>query len=371
MSYYLVHHFDPDFDYENLLPRERVDGNVDYYNLGYVQNVREGELLAEWREEKPEDTTPWVFECASRDFPSGENTRIDPNDGNRLLASANGYVFYLDGYITIKKTLNVRRDIDFHTGNIFFLGNVIVHGSVRTGFSVRGVNVMARDVIEGAKVHASDSVLAEAGIKGAHKALVRAEGNIRAAFAENTQILAGKSTLIDGSLMHSEVFAGKQLVVKDMLVGGRAISSRYIYVEGQLGGGLSTETTLILGYDAVLMYKAHLLGEHIRELNARLEEYTLALRHHSTLKDEFEPKILRTEKKLGACRHKMRELWDGMEKVQDLESCRVVVPGAVRPGVEITIGEARLKVTDYLENVCFRYQDYDIVVDSPAVSHEG
>jgi len=42
------------------------------------------------------------------------------------------------------KTLTVGRDIDFHTGNIVAIGDVLVGGSIRSGFTVMGRNVTVR-----------------------------------------------------------------------------------------------------------------------------------------------------------------------------------------------------------------------------------
>ena len=42
------------------------------------------------------------------------------------IAAAKGYVFYLNGKITVKTLLNVRQDVSFQTGNIFFVGDMAV-----------------------------------------------------------------------------------------------------------------------------------------------------------------------------------------------------------------------------------------------------
>jgi len=71
----------------------------------------------------------------------GGNTRVDPSHSQLSACRRQGYVFYLNGKITVKALLNVRQDVSFQTGNIFFVGDMAVHGSVRAGFSVQGDNV--------------------------------------------------------------------------------------------------------------------------------------------------------------------------------------------------------------------------------------
>ena len=45
--YYLLHYFDPDFSHLKLTPEQRADGSAELRNLGYVQNVVAGQVLAE------------------------------------------------------------------------------------------------------------------------------------------------------------------------------------------------------------------------------------------------------------------------------------------------------------------------------------
>lgn len=47
MDMYLRHYFDPNFDYQSLRPTPAGQGDTDCYNLGYVQNVVKGQILAE------------------------------------------------------------------------------------------------------------------------------------------------------------------------------------------------------------------------------------------------------------------------------------------------------------------------------------
>ncbi|BBD08906.1 DUF342 domain-containing protein [Desulfovibrio ferrophilus] len=368
MSYYLKHYFDPDFDFQNLKPQELADGRVDHYNLGYVQNVNQGQVVAQWVD-SPEQAGGNGNQLAFEDkvFPAGKNTQVDPEDGDKLLATVPGYVFYDDGKITVKKTLNIRRDVDFHTGNIQFLGNVIIHGGVRSGFQVQGLNIMIKDTVDAALIRADESIVAEAGIKGGSKGVVKATGNLRASYAENAMLLAGGRTLIDAACMHCEVFSGEQLAVKGRLAGGMAVSSRLIFVGEQLGGALGAETTLILGYDAILLNKSQLVEARIKVSKDRLKEKQALLAKHEDLAEELAPQIARERERLDKLLARHRAIWSRISRLEDMESCRVVVPGKVLPGVEICIGEACLSVNEYLEDVCFTYKDYEIVITSPAM----
>lgn len=367
MPYYLKHHFNPEFDYTNLKPREVEGGSVDYYNMGYVQNVEPGQVLAEWVDDplEAEEYGATVYE--EKEFPAGRNTRIDPSNPDRLIADAYGYVFYEEGKICIKKTLNVRRDVDFHTGNISFVGDVVVHGDIKSGFQVQGHNVMTKGTIDAASVRAKHSFVSTSGIKGGGKAVVRSGGSMRVAFVEKAMLLAGGRMLIDGACMHSNIYAGDQLAVKGRLAGGCAVCSRLVYVGETLGGGMNAETVIILGYNAVLMNKSHLVEAKIKELRNSIEEQRRLLLKDNISSEGIRSIIAKDEEKLALYKRRHDEIWSQMRALEDLETCKVVVPGKVRPGVEICIGEASLVVDEYLEDVCFTYKDHEIVVSSPAM----
>ncbi len=373
MPYHLKHHFEPGFDFKHLKPVERADGSVDHYNLGYVQNVSPGDLLAQWVPLPPEGLVEQAGEqkpvvSAERTFPAGENVAVDPGDPGRLLATAKGYPYYDEqGRISVKTLLNVRSDVDFHTGNIHFLGNVVIHGDVRSGFQVLGGNVLVRGCVDGALVRAQESLATESGVKGANQAVLKAGLDMRLPFSENAVLLAGRRIQVETACMHCQIYAGRQVAVRGRLIGGSTWCTDTVFVGESLGGAMATETEIVLGYDATMVNKAHLVETQIRETMVRLRECRESAAKGPELEEEFAPRIASLEDRLEKFEARRRAIWDGITAAEHLEACRVVVPGRVRPGVEISIGPARYVVDDDMRDICFRYLDGEVVVSSPAM----
>lgn len=366
MPYFLALYFDPGFDYLHLLPREMADGSVDHRNLGYVRNVRRGEVLAQWLPDGAEAPGP-VVELAERILPAGPGAAPDPADPDRLLAAADGYPVLLDGRVRVKTLLNVRQEVGVRTGNVQFVADVAVHGAVRSGFSVSGRSVLVKDVVEAALVRAEASLSCAGGVKGAGRAVLKAGENLRLPFAEKAMLLAGRNLLVDGACMHCEAFAGVRAAIKGMLAGGAVYASQLVYVEEQLGGGLGAETLVLLGYDAMALNKAMLVERRIKEETRRLEELAALSAANPVLRGELAEKTLACADKLDRFTARHNEIWQEIHARADLESCAVVAPGRVRPGVEVCIGGARLEVADYLENVRFTYKEGEVAITSPAV----
>lgn len=368
MPSYLVHHFDPDFDFTHLTPHEDSSGKVDHYNLGYVQNVVHGQIIAErvTLDNAQQAGHDLQFVREGNTFPVGPNTRIDPDNPDHLLADANGYVFYYDGKITVKKLLNVRRDIDFHTGNIVFVSDLRVHGSIRTGFEAHARNILVKGTVEGARIKALGNIVTENGVKGGKQAVLEAKEHMRVPFCENATLKARGNILIDGSCMHTDITVGGNLAIKGRLHGGKVFANNIVYVEDQIGGGISTTTSIIMGYDPFLLRNAMQAADAIARLQVELERLEAICAKDRFYMDEYGPQMELVEKKLNAQHRKRTALWNRLYQSDRSKNCRIVVPGSIRPGVEISMGGAYTKINDFMENVVITVKDREIVFNTPA-----
>ncbi len=364
MTFFLKHHFDPDFNHLDIKPKTRGNERVDHLNRDYVHNVVAGQVLAELVQTTEQDANQYEsrFILDQPVFPVGTNTEVDPQNPKLLLATANGYVYYdPDGRISVKTLLNIRRDVDYATGNISFVGDVVVHGSVRSGFKVKGRNILIKGTMEAASLDASQSIRVEAGIKGDHRAELKARNSIKVRFCENALLSAGKNVLVEGVCLHSKLLVGNALAVGDRLIGGEVVCRRLVRVGAQLGGGMSTTTTITLGYDPFLMQKISALESTIATLKAQRESLGARDKQRQAEADligELDHKLSVLEKQ--------RFAWTEQVSTSDLASCAVIVPGDIRPGVDVSIGQAFLPIADPVSNVRLTLRDAQIEMTSPA-----
>ncbi|WP_084604959.1 FapA family protein [Desulfonatronum thioautotrophicum] len=368
MKHYLKHHFDPDFNHLNIKANARGNEQVDHLNRGYVHNVVEDQVLAELipiDDNLPEGVNP-RFILEEPVFPAGANTRIDPQNPSLLLAESNGYVYIdPDGRICVKSLLNIRRDVDYATGNISFIGDVVIHGSVRSGFKVKGRNILVKGPVEAATLEAAQSIQVEAGVKGDKRAELRAKASIKVKFCENALLSAGKNILVEGSCLHSRLIVGNALAIRDKLIGSEVLCRRMVRVGAQLGGGLSTITTLTLGYDPFLMQKISELESTITTLKTRREVLSNPKTREPGNRPEQDQLLRELDQQLAVL-DKQRIAWAEQIATTDWAACAVIVPGEVRPGVELSIGQYYESVSDYLYNVRMILQKEQIAMVSPA-----
>jgi len=368
--YYLHHYFDPDFSHINRAPVESTDGNIDLRFLGYVQNVVSGQVLAEIIDlgAHPEIKADPRFLYPEKRLPIGPNCAPHKENPDKIVATANGYVFYHNGLITVKKLLNVRGNVGFHTGNIFFVGDLAAHGDVQTGFAIQAGNVLVKGHIESAKVKGVGDVVCLAGIKGNNTSevvedpqeadetqthmpstLVEAGGNLRLPFCEHVQLRARGNIIIDGSCVHSTLYVGGNLVVKGRLHGGAVYANGLVYVEGQLGADHTVPTKIMMGYAPFDFLALQKLEHQIAHFKDRLAFFERMAQRNQVMEQEYALRIELTTMKLNIFRERHRALWRKFAVDEaNASKCRVVVPGKVMPGCEIGIARSFLKTT-YME----------------------
>ncbi len=391
MPYYLRHYFSPDFNHEELRPLAMADGSVDPHFLGYVHNVVAGQVLAELEPlteaqaaailqppqkqddvpeldlQGPEYDSRYVYQ--ERVFPLGPNCKADPENPNRILAAINGFCFYRNGFITVKHLLNVRRDINFHTGNILFVGDVVAHGDVFPGFSLWGNTVLIKGRVDGGFVTAKGRVDSAGGIKGAPTAGIDAGGAVRLSFCESACVKTRSNLIIEGNCLHSTLYVGGSLIVKGRLQGGAVHANGLVYVKEQLGGGQGANTIIDLGYDPFQYLELEKLSDIISEQQKKIRYYEGRAAANKMHAHECAPLLELARLKLAearAAREKLSKIF--REDEQRMNRCRVVVPGMVHPGVEISIGRAYTKVVDSVSNVLFHARDNEVAQDFPALS---
>ena len=373
MPYFLKHYFDPYYDYTDPAPKVDAEGHADNFSLGYVHNVVKGQVLAELIPFEEDNPPPGALDDPNMVLrepvlPLGNNTAVDPVNPLRLIATLSGYVYYDLGCINTKRILNMRHGINFHTGNIVFVGDVAVHGVIKAGFELRaGGNVIVKELIEGAFIRATGGILGEKGFKGSDIGRIIAAKDIRLAFAENGKVRTPNKLIVDGSCQHCNLYCG-DMVVRGRLHGGKAHIKNILYVTHRLGNEGATPTEIVMGQDPILFRKAKKAEEDVDNLLALQEKYKTLSAKTEHLAAQYLPILEYIEAKVKIARRILEYYRFQAEENANLNRCRVIVPGVVMPGVRIGIGDATFWADQSYSNVSFYLDGDRVAVHSPAVA---
>lgn len=368
MPYFLKYYFDVNQENKKLRPQVDLEGNADCYNLGYVENVIKGQLLAELVPLSPDmkvnQHSAHLYD--EMILPQGPNTCVDPEHPHYLIATANGYPFYHNGTVQVKKTLEIPSNVDFHIGNIFFVGDTIVHGTVRAGFEVESNNVIIHKNVEGAVIRARRNMHVMEGVRGGAggHCLLAAGKNLRISFAEKAELRAGKNMLVMGSTLHSDMYVGNNLFVRQRVMGGTIQCQNTIYVGGNVGNSAFIPTHLYLGYNPAELRKLEQVERAITQFAEKIRNYENQLRHKTEEKDLLERKLTMSCERRDHLQTYRNQLWKTIRSVDDTIGSRLVIKGTVYPGVEIAIGQALMSIKEESRNVCFTLQGQEVIMRS-------
>ncbi|MFA7147699.1 MAG: FapA family protein [Syntrophomonadaceae bacterium] len=358
--------------YKFPLPAERTGpkidekGNVNYYDLGLIHNVKMGQLLVE---KIPGDdgnpgTSVLGTEIPARKgkdirLPRGNNTVADEDELN-LFATIDGHVSIADSKVIVNPVLTIARDVDFSTGDIDFVGNVCINGNVNSGFKVNsGGDIEIRGFIDGAEVTAAGSILVKGGITGCMKTLIKARDSIHAHFVENSRLDAGRDVAVREAIMQSYIKAGGNITVsgrKALIVGGIIQAGREVEAR-VMGSQLATQTIIEVGVSPYLREEYQVLNRVKGEKKKTMDiiNHNLQVFQRSGISPEnlSEKKKMELIKMLDNLKNLRQELEQITERIvvienefQKTQAAKVRVLEIVYPGVRISIGQSIYIVND-------------------------
>lgn len=375
----IIYHF---MDTTKGRPEMREDGTVDFYSLHLVKNVKQGDLLATRIPPTAGEMGMTVFggvikPKAGKNFllRQGKNTQLV--EENKLIASADGHVSVShDGIVNVSAVYEISGDVDFSTGNIDFVGNVIVTGSIKSGFIVKADgSVEVFGAIEGGSVFAGRDVMVRGGIMGQGKGTVIAGGAVAARFIENGNIQAGENVQISDAILNSSINAGKKVVVegrRGAIVGGIVRAGEEVNAK-TIGSPLAPLTQIEVGIKPGVRQAYRELCNDIANDEKTLEktrQMITVLQHLERSKGELPTDKKELLDKLNLTEIKInQDIEARRRRKQDLEAelnalrlSKLKVQGTIYPGVTVVIGHSTLNLNDQINRCYFVEEDGDIKI---------
>jgi uncharacterized protein len=400
---YVQYNFETDKNRHQL--REAADGRVNFKELGLIQNVVAGQPLA--RKLPPESgqagrtVTGKVIPARNgRDIPTplGRNVHMG-DDGATLIADINGLVTFIGGKINVEEIFQVPGDVDPKTGNIMFLGTVIIQGSVQDGFSVKASgNVEVRGSVGKCEVVAEGDIIIHQGVAGKGGGSIQAGKNIWSKFIENATVEAGENVIVSDGLINTNIVANKKIICQGKraaIVGGnyRACEEINAKTLGSPVGG--TETILEVGYDPKSKAKMDGLQAQALQIKKQADEFDKNIATLNALKKQkkalpddkeaiLQDYIQRREELVAEVRGLAKEIEALQAYLNGLKTKgRISASSRVYPGVKLIIKDVKEDVkteqkaiTFYLENQMIRTTKYeepedDILKKGPPDAHKA
>lgn len=373
---YIAYNFET--DRSKLRAKEAANGQVDFKELNLIQNVVEGQPLAQKipAEKGRAGKTIYGRYLEAKDgrdiqLPLGRNVTVD-TDGRTILAGANGQVLLVNDKVCVEPILELD-GVNIKTGNITFLGTVIVKGSVEDGFNVKASgNIEVSGTVGKCTLESDGDIIVSSGVIGRDEGRILCGGSLWAKFIQNTTVQVEENVIVNDSIMNSEISAQKKVILQGkraQITGGNIFATEAVIAKniGSDGGG--TETVISVGFDPRAKHRLEELLEMQNKNIKLLDDLELNIstlenmkKVRKTLPKEKEESLRELNEQKDAIISENRAYNDEIEKVQarlrELKNIgKVYASGTVYSGVKIYVRDEKDEVRSDTKNITFFYEN--------------
>ncbi len=371
---YIAYNFET--DPKKLRAKITEDDKVDYKELNQIQNVVAGQTLATkiLPERGKGGKTVYGRYLEAKNGKDiqvqlGANTHLD-KDGVTILADTDGEVMLVNGKITVEPVKYLDA-VNIKTGNITFLGSVVVKGNVDDGYDVKASgDIEINGSVGKSKIEADGNITIRQGVFGKEEGYIKAGKSLWAKFIQAARVEVEQNIIVFDSIMNSEVTSMKNIVLrgkKAQITGGHLFATEEICARniGSPGGG--AETVLEVGIDPRAKKQLLELQESQADLVKELENIDLDIatleqqkKIRRKLSQEKEDNLVRFKHRRDEIMDQTAEMSEQIEKIQEhLRELKAVgkvkCEGTVYAGVKVYVRDVLDEVKNDAKNVTFYY----------------
>ncbi len=370
---YISYNFET--DPKKLKAQVDEEGKVDYKKLNNIQNVIADQPLAQKIPAERGKGGKTLFgryleakNGKDIQIQLGANVKLD-RDGVTIKAEIDGEVMLVNGKVTVEPVKYLDA-VNVKTGDVKFVGTVIIKGNVQEGYKVEATNIEVNGIVDKSRLEATGNIIVRQGVFGKGEGYIKAGKSLWAKFINDTTVEVEENVIVSDSIVNSNVTAMKNIVLrgkKAQIIGGHLMATEEICARkvGSPGGG--TETILEVGVDP----RAKKRLEELQNMQAKatkeyencdLDIQTLEQQKklRKKLPQEKEEKLKTLKERCEQITEELEKMTDEINKIQehlrDLKAIgKVKVEGDVYAGVKIYIRDVLDEVKIDTKGVTFYY----------------
>jgi hypothetical protein len=373
--------------------KEDASGKVDFRDLDLIENAVAGQLLAE---KIPAQLGKQGRTIHNNVLPAKDGTDVElkqgkgtilSSDGRKLTAEINGQVLFNLGKISVETVYKVSGDVGIKTGNITFLGSIVITGNVEDNYSIKAAgNVEVYGVVQKATIEADGDIIIRAGVTGREEARIESTGgNIVAKFIQNANVITEKDIVVQEGLMHSNLSAGGKILVngkRGQIVGG-VLQAATLVAAKTIGSQANIPTDIIVGINPKFLKQVSELEAKNSENRTKKEQITKTYKTLVARKEadpaafgaeneaqltKFTQALKKLEKRIQEYDAEIENLKKFME--EQASAGKISVEKTVYSGVYLRIKNAEYRVKQDIQNKTF-VEENDMIRSLPYENPEA
>ena len=348
------------------------DGTVDYKNIKMIELVEPGQKIAIYH---PGTAGTNGYNLAAQFKLAKHGAELPPlkgtgfermEDGVTYFATVGGKITELNNRVNIFPVHELFGDVDLSTGNIEFNGDVIIHGNVLEGMSIKASGTITVDkVVESAYIDGKKGVILRGGVLGKNGAKVRSKGNITAQFIEYADVKTDADIEAD-SFLDSNVYAGGSIKLngkKGCIVGGTTHAVRSVEAR-EIGNQAGANTDVSVGVPQQVYAQMMTIDQETQDDECQLQRIEEGLIQFETImrqkglpfhNDPRRMALVKEKLRLSAQIAGRREEVVGLQRIINAsnDACVQVVRN-VYPGTRVSVDGQCVQVQEVQKAVEFK-----------------
>lgn len=299
----------------------------------------------------------------------GKNVRFDP-ETLTFYAEAEGQVSVSHAKLNVFNVYEIPEDISMKTGNVDFLGNVVIKGNVPTGFSIKATgDIKVFGLVEGATLNAGGSVFVSEGLAGLKNGLIEADQDVHIGYINQGNVIAGNDIFVEHSILHSECSANGEICCKDGNIIGGTLSAGKSITSKDVGNRMNTPTELSFGVNKKLYDQQVTLEKSKVEQKENLKKlYFLAEKLGQKENQDTKTRImgLKLRNSIEMTNKKITEIDEELDSLNvnlgAIDESFLEVKSTLFSSTAITFGKYRRTIDRNYDNVIVRMENNEIVI---------
>lgn len=365
----IKYHFNTE---SKTLLEEDDQGRINFKELNLINNVQEGDLLAEKISAVPPQSGINVYgrpvippPPKDVDFVAGNNTRSS-SDGKQCFATIAGEAKLEKKMIHVSPVLTISGDVCLDTGNVTFNGTVQVFGDVRSGFYIKAKrDIIIHGMVESAELTAGGDIFIKNGIVAQHKGSVRCKGSLTVKHVDQAEVVCHGDMIVDSSILHSNITCYSRLrLPQGRIIGGHTTVIKNLEI-GEIGTKVGVPTEITLGDKSIIQKRLHELKPQLLEKEVMLSKLSGIKNINTDQAKKLSEKAAENLRILLEKKQQITEEYQTLQSnIQKLEmlfrqntSSRLKVFLKVFSNVTITIGHSKLTVNETITACCY-FEDH-------------
>lgn len=348
------------------------DGTVDYKNIKMIELVEPGQKIAIYH---PGTAGTNGYNLAAQFKLAKHGAELPPlkgtgferlGDGVTYCATVGGKITEVNNRVNIFPVHELFGDVDLSTGNIEFNGDVIVHGNVLEGMSIKAAGTITIDkIVESSYIDGKKGVILRGGVLGKNGSKIRSKGNITAQFFEYADVKTDGDIEAD-SFLDCRVYAGGRIKLsgkKGCIVGGSTHAVRGVEAR-EVGNMAGANTEVSVGVHQNTFGRLSTIERETKDDERQLQRIEEGLIQFETIMQQKGLSFRNDPRRMALVKEKVRlsaliagrreEIENLQRTVNASNDACVKVLKSVYPGVRVCVDEQFVQVQEKQRTVEFK-----------------